>query len=150
MFKISALEHTADLAFRIEAVSREELVLGSIAALSEEIGIPFSQGNPECSLFSEAGNQIHEIKSTDTSEIDCLIELLNDWLFLVQVTKVFPAAYQVDWEEDTISLKIHVKSEEIPLMEYESEIKSITYHQSYLKNTGSQNLPWRAEWIADI
>ncbi|MDP8205775.1 MAG: archease [Candidatus Electryonea clarkiae] len=144
LYRIISLDHTADAGYRIEADSREELVTGSLRALSDLIGI-----TRENLLNNKLETVSEIIKSNEASDIETLIAALNDWLYLVQVKNYISLDYIVNWTDNLLILEcrgITIENSNTTT----TEVKAVTYHNAEILPPDKENNFWRTTWIVDL
>ncbi len=144
-YKIRKLDHTADLKVEIIGDSQEDVVLGSIHALNDEMGV---------SLISE------DLVTTDNKIVldylyflddpeGSLIALLNEYLYQVQEERIRPMSFECKWSKEILWVRIdgiRLTSGE-PLA---TEIKAVTYHDILLERSEQDDGKWRFQWIVDL
>lgn len=134
-------EHTADFAVQIMAGRREDLIIGSLQALEERMGI---------TVLSDS--KVHfpgQIESHSGNELDRIVNLLNDWLYHVQTSNLLPVQAIVTWKEKTVILSWQWQQRLDP-ESYETEIKAVTYHGASIERPKSHDGMWSLSWIADL
>lgn len=134
------IEHQADIAVEIEAADRVGLFSTALEAL-----VSLLTGTEERSSLSECSQVVISASGFDDEE--CLVDLLNELLYLCQVHHKFPVAIRdVHFSADQeVSAKIFVL-ETCKELTLSREIKAATYHNLKIIKSPS----WRTEIVFDV
>ncbi|MBT7616215.1 MAG: archease [Calditrichaeota bacterium] len=134
------IEHQADIAVEIKAVDRAGLFCTALEAL-----VSLLTGNKERVSLSDCSQVVISASGYDDEE--CLVDLLNELIFLCQVHKKFPVAIRdVHFDADQeVSAKIFVLEARKERAMYR-EIKAATYHNLRIIKSPS----WRTEIVFDV
>lgn len=134
------VDHTADLAVEATADNREGLLLASLEALAEVLGIaPVPEGESEHIV-------LHEREGADEER---LVAVLNDWLFQVIARGLRPVDYDVTWTGEHLVVDISARHAANP-EPLAAEIKAVTYHGARVAAPEHPGAAWTAFWIADV
>ena len=128
------IEHQADIAVEIKAVDRAGLFCTALEAL-----VSLLTGNKERVSLSDCSQVVISASGYDDEE--CLVDLLNELIFLCQVHKKFPVAIR----DQEVSAKIFVLEASKERAMYR-EIKAATYHNLRIIKSPS----WRTEIVFDV
>lgn len=137
--KHTYLNHTADIAFDIEADSLEELFSEALRVWVEsaaEIKNSDSQSTFELDLKSDSLEQL-------------LVDFLNELNFLLTVKKILCFDIEmIEIDRNEFRVKAKLKTQQVNNDSIlKEEIKSVTYHQMEIKN---DNGKYRVRVVFDI
>jgi len=134
------IEHQADIAVEIEAADRAGLFCSALEAL-----VSLLTGNEDRASHTSCSQVVISASGYDDEE--CLVDLLNELLFLCQVHQKFPVEVSdVHFDSDQeVSAKIFVveTGKELTLSR---EIKAATYHNLKIINSPG----WRTKIVFDV
>ncbi len=139
MVRVYPLEHTADVGFRVEGDTLEEVFLGAMEGL---LGVIFQtppKGGRRRRLLLEA----EDLESL-------LVRWLNELIYLVQTKGFVPgkARLKVEKTEEGWRLKASLQGEDFKeAFGFQGEVKSATYHGLQVREEGGR---WRAQVILDV
>ncbi len=149
-FTYRIIDHTADLGVEVVADNLTGLLKGSLQALGDWLGVKVSFSEVDsCQPDHFIESEDYLIESTESELTEQLVEVLNDWLFLVQGKHQLPKVHYISWEPERLRI---YWSQLLPLApeQLEGEIKAVTYHGVQVLSPDDVSSYWRAAWIADL
>lgn len=140
MFKHKFLDHTADVGFKMEASSLNELFEGA-AILTFEVMADLKKVSPKLTKKISLEN-----KSIDK----LLFDFIEELIYLKDAEYMLYSKFNIKIDcKDTITLNAEIRGEKINPKKHELkvDVKAITLHHFYVKKIKNN---WKAEIILDI
>ena len=129
------IDHTAELAFRIEADTWPALVAEAVRALGAELAAEGGRHGP-------APARTIVLEAADREAL--LVDLLNELIFLAETERWAPAAATAVDATDRV---VRLRCDGIALAAPPSRIKAATFHGLSVRNAGGRT---SAEVILDV
>ncbi len=141
------LDHTADLAVRVAGESVLDLVLASVEALAETLGV---LALLETLAAGQGAGEVGDpLIARGEGDEELLVETLNEWLYHLQHRRMLFAPLGLERERG--GLRLSGRWRRLPEgFALESEVKAVTYHGLALTVEQGDSPAFRATWIADL
>jgi SHS2 domain-containing protein len=124
------LSHTADLELIVQADTFEELVEGSILAITEEV------------VTNMTGENRHSFEVSAGTEEELLMKVIDEVVYLQDAEDFYPREATVSRTDG--SLRVELVGGEA---EVRDEIKAVTWHEFRVRQKDEK---WRAHFICDV
>jgi SHS2 domain-containing protein len=132
------LEHTADVKFRAEGETIEELFISSAKALNEVI-----RGDIKILAQEE---KILDIKGKDIENL--LYNFLEEFLFMLDADKfLFSEFKEIKIDENNFTLKAIILGDKEENYKFTNDVKAVTYNGMFIKK---ENGKYLCEVVLDV
>ncbi len=148
------LEHTADVKFRAEGLTIEELFISAAGAMNETIrgDIKILEQKEKAfeveagSVRGESSKQEGKVPSSVKDNVSLLYNFLEEFLFLLDAENFLVSKIKI-LEIDGTKLKCVVLGDDADNYKFTNDVKAVTYSEMFVRQKGNK---WEAQVVLDV